>query len=56
MTGGGFGGSVVALVSSQAVDDFRARVGREYPDRVDVDAEPRTFVCESADGVQLDRE
>ncbi|WP_380676472.1 galactokinase [Salinigranum sp. GCM10025319] len=55
MTGGGFGGSVVALVSSHAVDDFRARVDRGYPDRVDVDAEPRTFVCTSADGVRLDR-
>ena len=56
MTGGGFGGSVVALVSSQAVDDFRARVDREYPSKAGVDVDPRTFVCESADGVQLDRE
>jgi galactokinase len=55
MTGGGFGGSVVALVSSHAVDDFRDRVEREYPGRMETDLEPRTFVCTSADGVRLDR-
>ncbi|WP_136589132.1 galactokinase [Salinigranum halophilum] len=54
MTGGGFGGSVVALVETDAVDGFRATVDAEYADRAGVDVEPRTFVCSSAEGVRLD--
>jgi galactokinase len=56
MTGGGFGGSVVALVSEDSIDGFRERLRREYPDRAGADVEPRTFVCESADGVRLERD
>ncbi|AUV81783.1 galactokinase [Salinigranum rubrum] len=54
MTGGGFGGSVVALVRSDAVEDFRAHVDTEYTERAGVDVEPRTFVCSPAEGVRLE--
>jgi galactokinase len=53
MTGGGFGGSVVALVAADAVDGFRGRVAREYPERTGAEVDPRTFVCGSDDGVRL---
>jgi galactokinase len=55
MTGGGFGGSVVALVSAHAVDDCRGRIERELSEEVGHEVDPRTFVCESADGVRLER-
>lgn len=48
MTGGGFGGSVVALVAPDAVDRFAARVAREYPDRTGI--EPDVYRCTAADG------
>ncbi len=54
MTGGGFGGSVVALVRDDAVDDFRAYVDAKYTERAGVDVEPRTFVCSPAEGVQVE--
>jgi galactokinase len=54
MTGGGFGGSVVALVASGVVDEFSARVDRALTEEMGVDREPRTFVCASADGVRLE--
>lgn len=53
MTGGGFGGSVVALVEAGAVDDFRAHVDAAYAERADTDVEPRTFVCSAAEGVSV---
>lgn len=53
MTGGGFGGSVVALVEHDAVGDFRDRIDAEYRERAGVDVAPRTFVCETAPGVRL---
>ncbi|WP_318569974.1 galactokinase [Salinigranum marinum] len=52
MTGGGFGGSVVALVAADAVDEFSARVDRALSEEADV--HPRTFVCASAEGVRLE--
>lgn len=55
MTGGGFGGSVVALVAADAVDDFEARIEAEYHDRVETDVTPRTFVCTAADGVRVEQ-
>jgi galactokinase len=54
MTGGGFGGSVVALVRDEAVDDFRTHVAREYTDRAGVDVEPHTYVCSPAEGVRIE--
>jgi galactokinase len=54
MTGGGFGGSVVAIVAAAAVDDFERRVGADYHDRVETDVTPQTFVCEPADGVRVE--
>ena len=55
MTGGGFGGSVVALVDPDAVDDFERAVETDYHDRVETDVTPQTFVCEPADGVRVDQ-
>ena len=55
MTGGGFGGSVVALVAAHAVDELRGRIDRELSEEVGTEVNPRTFVCGSADGVRLER-
>lgn len=52
MTGGGFGGSVVALVAPGAVDRFAGRVRREYPDRTGID--PDVYRCRAADGYRID--
>lgn len=52
MTGGGFGGSVVALVAPGAVDRFAARVRREYPDRTGI--EPDVYRCTAAGGYRVD--
>jgi galactokinase len=55
MTGGGFGGSVVALVAPDAVDAFETRIEDEYPNRVETDVAPQLFVCETADGVRVEQ-
>ncbi len=51
MTGAGFGGATVSLVETDAVPDFRGRVGREYAARTGRGA--RIFVCEAEDGAGL---
>jgi galactokinase len=55
MTGGGFGGSVVALVASDAVGGFEGRLMEMYPERAGTDVDPRTFVCEPAAGVRVEQ-
>lgn len=52
MTGAGFGGCVVALVESPAVERFRAAVEQNYPDRTGV--EPDVYVCDTAEGCRVD--
>ena len=53
MTGGGFGGCVVALVPRDAVEEVREAVARHYPERSGREAE--TFVTSASDGVRVDR-
>jgi galactokinase len=48
MTGGGFGGCTVNLVETEAVDEFRAAVAREYQQATGL--RPEIYVCTAADG------
>lgn len=48
MTGGGFGGCVVAMVESGAVNDFQARIEAGYKQKTGID--PEIYVCEPAEG------
>ena len=48
MTGGGFGGCIVALVQKQRVSDVIGAVDRDYPEISGHTA--TTFVCNAADG------
>ena len=50
MTGGGFGGCVVALLPATLVDDVCTVVQREYPKRTGLQAD--IFVCEASQGAQ----
>lgn len=50
MTGGGFGGCVVALLPAALVPDVTAVVQREYPQRTGLFAD--IFVCEASEGAQ----
>ena len=50
MTGGGFGGCVVALVPQGRVDDIRALVNREYPAQTGLTA--GIFVCTASQGAE----
>ncbi|WP_458189688.1 galactokinase [Haladaptatus sp. NG-WS-4] len=51
MTGGGFGGSVVALVSLDAVDSFVEAVHETYPEETGVEAD--IHICGTSDGVRV---
>ena len=51
MTGAGFGGCTVSLVRPDAVDDFRARVERDYPARTG--RTPRVWTVRATDGAGL---
>ncbi|KTG10413.1 hypothetical protein AUR64_12680 [Haloprofundus marisrubri] len=53
LTGAGFGGSVVALVTPEAVEGFEAAVRHEYPERTDVD--PDVYVCGVVGGYAIER-
>jgi galactokinase len=48
MTGGGFGGSVVALLDRERADEFAQRVLSDYESRFDHDA--AAHVCNASDG------
>jgi galactokinase len=50
MTGGGFGGCVVALVPQGRVDEIRALVEREYPAQTGLTA--GIFVCTASQGAE----
>jgi galactokinase len=50
MTGGGFGGCVVALVPQGRVDEIRTLVNREYPAQTGLTA--GIFVCTASQGAE----
>jgi galactokinase len=50
MTGGGFGGSVVALVASGHAEDFGETVSERY--RLRFEREPAVRICAAADGAR----
>ena len=51
MTGGGFGGCIVALVKPDAVDALSAKLNDVYPKRFNV--QPGTFVTTATDGARV---
>ncbi|MGC8624870.1 MAG: galactokinase [Phycisphaerae bacterium] len=51
MTGGGFGGSIVAMVKRQAIDELTAVIGRKYPKRFAREAS--MFSTTAGDGAQV---
>lgn len=50
MTGAGFGGCTINLVSSEAVAEFQRRISTGYERRTGL--KPDIYVCDAADGVQ----
>jgi len=48
MTGGGFGGCTVNLVSADAVEEFQATIAREYRTATGLQAD--IYICTAADG------
>ena len=54
MTGGGFAGCAVALVRSEALDDFIFETTRAYRDRTGL--EPAVYVCKASDGTSVQTE
>lgn len=50
MTGAGFGGCAMALVSSAKVDDFSAKITARYQNRIGYD--PSVFIAGAEDGVR----
>ena len=49
MTGGGFGGCTVSLVKDEAIEEFKAFVGKEYEEKTGLKAD--FYVAEIGDGV-----
>ena len=50
MTGGGFGGATINLVTSEAVEEFSAKVSEHYAEATNIQAE--IYVCSAADGAE----
>ncbi|MCI7612441.1 MAG: galactokinase, partial [Selenomonadaceae bacterium] len=50
MTGGGFGGSTVSIVKKDAVEDFKAVVGKKYTEIIGY--APSFYVADIADGTR----
>lgn len=50
MMGGGFGGSVIALIDAGAASGVRERLRREYADAIGT--EPDVWMCRAGDGVE----
>ena len=50
MTGGGFGGAVLALVDANAAEQFSSDIKEQYGQTID--KEPEVFVCRIADGAR----
>ena len=51
MTGGGFGGCVIALVENDAVPAFTETMRQEYEDATGL--QPRIYVCQASNGVEV---
>jgi galactokinase len=51
MTGGGFGGCTVNLVSQSEAENFSAALKAAYRERFDIEAE--SYICEAVDGAML---
>lgn len=51
MTGGGFGGCVVALVEYKSVESFTENVQRKYVERTGL--HPKGYVCQPSNGVEI---
>jgi galactokinase len=51
MTGGGFGGCTVNLVTRAAAESFASALKAAYRERFDLDAE--SYICEAVDGAML---
>jgi len=54
LAGAGFGGCAVAIVESEAVEDFLAYVSKAYSQATGL--EPRLYVCTAADGAKANKE
>jgi galactokinase len=52
MTGGGFGGSTVNLVSSAEAEAFREEIAKRYRDETGI--WPEVYICSPADGARLE--
>jgi galactokinase len=50
MTGGGFGGCTINLVSDDAVEEFKRQIARDYLNTTGITAE--IYVCQTADGAK----
>jgi galactokinase len=50
MTGGGFGGSTVNLISAENVDEFKETVARDYQNATGITSE--IYICNAANGVE----
>jgi galactokinase len=50
MTGGGFGGATINLVTSAAVEEFTAKVSKRYAEATNI--QPEIYVCSAADGAE----
>jgi galactokinase len=50
MTGGGFGGATINLVTFAAVEEFTAKVSKRYAEATNIQAE--IYVCSAADAAQ----
>ena len=48
MTGGGFGGATINLVTSESVEEFTAKVSKRYAGATSI--QPEIYVCSAADG------
>jgi galactokinase len=48
LTGGGFGGCTVSLVTAEAAEAFAQTLGRQYHEKTGI--RPQVFICEIADG------
>jgi galactokinase len=53
LTGAGFGGCIVSLVSKEAVESFKAQVSERY--QTATGTTPRIYVCRAEDGVSYRR-
>jgi galactokinase len=51
MTGAGFGGCVVALIRSEVIESFSAKVAEAYAEATGLSA--KVYVCSAADGAEI---